>query len=610
MNGQNTINGLGVFAEKNKVFLYYSLYKRNSAIFKINASSDGFEFHKFLKAPEIRNEKNRKEVIKKCRHFQISQTDNQYLLTYVFSSSKQINLCLASSKDLISWKKINSVPNISENGMVVPNYKYGNQYVLFFGEDSLRVAFSDNLAFWKIYNKPLVTPFKDQSIDIANIFLTNKGILISYFLKETFNNNASYSLKTALFDKNDPRRLIWQTEKVIWKQPPEWEEKAVKPLGLINLNGQLISYWQSKDGIFALKLIPLEQTLKYKSFVPEVILERIRENPLLKPLIKHYWESKAVFNPAAFYEGGKVHLIYRAIGNGDTSVLGYATSRDGVNIDERLKEPIYTPREPFECGESQSSFCMLAYLSGGGGYGGCEDPRITKIGNRLYMTYVAHNGRNYPRIALTSIKTEDFLNRQWNWDKPVIISRPGVVDKNACLLPEKINNKFVIFHRIYPNILIDFVDDLDFDGETKYLKGEFAIKPRKDYWDSRKIGVGAPPLKTDDGWLLIYQAVGDYDSGRYKMGAMLLDLKNPTRVLARTNNPILEPIRSYENEGLKAGVVYPCGAVTLKDKLFVYYGGADTVVCAAVAPLNQFLDHLKYTGNASLTPLTISPFAN
>jgi hypothetical protein len=107
-----------------------------------------------------------------------------------------------------------------------------------------------------------------------------------------------------------------------------------------------------------------------------------------------------------------------------------------------------------------------------------------------------------------------------------------------------------------------------------------------------KVGCGPPPLKTKDGWLLIYQAVGACDESRYKIGAMLLDLKDPTKVLARTRSPILEPVAVYENEGFKAGVVYPCGAVIINDRLFVYYGGADTVVCVATAKLNNFLEQL------------------
>src|SRR5208283_1432620 len=79
-----------------------------------------------------------------------------------------------------------------------------------------------------------------------------------------------------------------------------------------------------------------------------LFLERFDGNPILKPDSKKRWETKAVFNPAAIYEGGKVHILYRAIGETDVSVLGYASSLDGLHINERLDEPVYIPREPFE----------------------------------------------------------------------------------------------------------------------------------------------------------------------------------------------------------------------------------------------------------------------
>jgi predicted GH43/DUF377 family glycosyl hydrolase len=334
-------------------------------------------------------------------------------------------------------------------------------------------------------------------------------------------------------------------------------------------------------------------------------LKRFDGNPILEPEPKHWWESKAVFNPGAIYEGGRVHMVYRAIGDSDISVFGYASSVDGFHIDERLHEAVYIPREPFEGAGSvypTTGYLQHTYVSGGV-WGGCEDPRLTKIDDRVFMTYVAFDGYSPPRVALTSIYINDFLAKNWRWKKPVLISPPGVVDKNACILPERINSKYVIFHRIFPDILVDFVDDLDFDGVSRWLKGEFRIRAHASYWDSRKVGAGAPPIKTKDGWLLICQGVGEGDPGRYKIGAKLLDLENPTRVLARTEEPILEPKAWYENEGWKSGVIYPCGAVVIKDRLLVYYGGADKVTCVASVKLDELLDHLVSVQEAA--PISI-----
>ena len=329
----------------------------------------------------------------------------------------------------------------------------------------------------------------------------------------------------------------------------------------------------------------------------KLTLDRFERNPILTPDGSRRWETKAVFNPAAIYENGKVHLLYRALGESDVSVLGYASSVDGLHISERLDKPAYIPREPFEGVNPSHPYIPEPtgiYVSGGGGMGGCEDPRMTRIDDRVYMTYVAYDGYSHPRVALSSIHIDDFLAHRWNWKKPVLISPPYIVDKNACILPEKINGKYVIFHRVFPDILIDLVDNLDFDGKTKFIVGQYKIPTRvlSSDWDSLKVGCGPPPIKTKEGWLLIYQAVGVSDRSRYKIGAMLLDLKDPTKVLARTRIPILEPSAVYENEGLKYGVVYPCGAVIINDRLFVYYGGADMVVCVATTKLNRFMENL------------------
>jgi predicted GH43/DUF377 family glycosyl hydrolase len=328
------------------------------------------------------------------------------------------------------------------------------------------------------------------------------------------------------------------------------------------------------------------------------VLVRYEGNPLLRPISNHPWESKAVFNPAAVYLDGCVHIIYRAIGDLDISSLGYAVSNDGFNISERLSRPVYVPRETFEgtaFPQSEPVDYTGLYTSGGGGYGGCEDPRITKIEDTIYMTYVAYDGCSPPRVALTSISVEAFLKRRWIWKKPVLISRPGITNKNACIFPEKIGGKFVIFHRVFPDICIDILENLDFDGESKWLETKYCIQPRQYFWDNRKVGAGATPIRTDKGWLLIYQAVDALDSCYfYNIGAMLLDINNPARVLARSKSPALSPQAEYELEGLKPGVVYPCGAVVINKVLFVYYGAADEFTCVAAAELNEFLDRLLH----------------
>jgi len=328
---------------------------------------------------------------------------------------------------------------------------------------------------------------------------------------------------------------------------------------------------------------------------------KAEENPIVGPKSESSWESLQTFNPAVLLENQKVHILYRAIGNDGISRIGYAMSENGIDIHERSSEPVFTFYSKFNDSEGVYPYSYLQYTSGGS-WNGSEDPRVTKLGDTVYMLFVAFDGWNFPRLAMTSIKLADFLAKRWKWGGVKVISPPGVIDKSGCMFPEKISGKYVIMHRIFPNILIDYVDSLDFKG-GQYLKGQYSIKVRKGHWDSRKIGAGAPPIRTEYGWLLIYYGVDDKNDSQYKIGAMLLDLERPEKVLYRSDQPILEPIEWYENEGNKAGVIYPCGAVVIKGNIFVYYGGADTVVCVATANLKQFLFSLMKTEKPKLSRL-------
>lgn len=600
MELNNTQTNLGVFGVGKKVYLVlrHSDQKRS---FFADESSDGFTFHKTAAAISILDKNSKPEDTTRIRLLRLTEHKGTYYLTYLLKLYKKEQLFLAESFDFKKWKKLGPVSRINNAGLLLP-IDNSDKFTLVYGGREIKISSSSDLIKWKTAKNPLIAAHSSlHSYEIGTAFAIDNKIAIVYFEKISFGSDESYLVKILFINQNQAVSQTAADIKLLWKMPEEFIHERLKPIGIVQLDNVLISYWVSKVGsIYAIPHKPLDKLRHVRSF-KQFFLNRLSTNPILKPVAKKFWESRAVFNPAALYDDGKIHIIYRAIGDLDTSVMGYANSRDGVNIDYRSAKPVYVPTQAFEMPNVSSPFPISPYMSGGGGYGGCEDPRIVKLDNKVYMTYVAYNGRDPPRVAFTSISLEDFRKENWNWQKPVLISAPGVVDKNACLLPEKINGKYVMFHRVFPDIHIDYLDDLNFDGETKWLKGEYKITPRKYAWDSRKLGVGAPPIKTKDGWLTIYQGVGDQDPGRYKMGAMLLDLKDPTKVSYRNDEPILSPDVNYENEGHKAGVVYPCGAVTLKDDLIVYYGGADTVVCAAKANLDSFVTNLKQG-----TPLVLS----
>jgi len=343
------------------------------------------------------------------------------------------------------------------------------------------------------------------------------------------------------------------------------------------------------------------------NYAPSRHFVRHDNNPIIEPREGNSWESKATFNPGVIFLDGGAHILYRAIGDNDMSVLGYARAGDGVTIDERSDEPVFVPKHKSDArADGLASGAPLAYNSGGGWNGGVEDPRLTRIGDRIYMTYTAFDGWGSLRMAMTSISVEDFAGKKWKWKKPVLISPEGEIHKNWGLFPEKINGKFAILTGIVPEIFVSYIDDIDnIEGVIKSDRPQGPQPGRKGHWDNIIRGAGSPPIKTKYGWLLFYHAMDRNDPNRYKLGAMLLDLNNPTKVLARASRPLLQPDEYYENHGFKGGVIYSCGAGIINDRLFVYYGGADTVVCVATADLDTFLKDLKETGHPSLQAVSL-----
>jgi predicted GH43/DUF377 family glycosyl hydrolase len=211
---------------------------------------------------------------------------------------------------------------------------------------------------------------------------------------------------------------------------------------------------------------------------------------------------------------------------------------------------------------------------------------------RIYMCYTAYDAKNPTRVALTSISVADFSQRQWNWAVPKLISPPRHHDKNACLFPEKINGKYAFFHRQQHMIWLDYSDDLNF-GENKWLGGKVIFRSEPHTWYSEKVGIGPPPIKTNQGWLLIFHGLSKEDL-KYRIGTMLLDLNRPEHILSILPYPILEPDAVYENQGLRLGTVFVCGAVELGNNIYLYYGGADQNVCVASISRDTLLHELEH----------------
>ncbi|HBG27208.1 MAG: glycosidase [Planctomycetes bacterium GWF2_41_51] len=330
-------------------------------------------------------------------------------------------------------------------------------------------------------------------------------------------------------------------------------------------------------------------------------LTRYENNPILSPNSVNAWENLVTTNPAAWYDSdiGEVKLIYRAAGDDDKHYvhLGLATSKNGYDFVRKNGKPIVSPIKDVGAG------CI-------------EDPRVIKMDGCYYITFAFRPfapgkywipedlrkysppvlNNSYPRflrenLSGTGLLVSPDLNE---FTYAGMLTNPSFDDRDVIIFPEKIKGKYVTLHRPmewcgkqygtdYPAMWIAFSDDLLGWKDIKLLaKGKYD-------WE-QKIGGSTPPIKTKDGWLVIYHAVGK--DRFYRVGAMLLDLENPMKILHRSPDWLLQPEKTYETQGLYNGVIFPCGNVVIDGKLFVYYGGADKYVGLATCELDELLDYL------------------
>jgi predicted GH43/DUF377 family glycosyl hydrolase len=408
---------------------------------------------------------------------------------------------------------------------------------------------------------------------------TKKGWLVLYSHMQKYGSpDVVFGVEALLLDLKNPRKIIGRTKGPFMVSETHYEHTGlvphiVFPSGAVIRKNNLEVYYGAADTHCCFATINLDNLLKAMMDEDGLTnaIKRFPGNPIITPRPGVAWEEKGTLNATAIYLQDKFHILYRAVDKDNKSTVGYASSKDGLSIDERLASPIYVPRADFE-------------------NKGCEDSRIMKLGTDIYMLYTAYDGST-PRVAITYISEKDFLARKWDkWVMPEAITPPGIPNKDASILTEKINGKYMLFHRVGESICADFVSSLDFSKE-KIDECIEIIDPRRGMWDGNKVGIAAPPIKTKSGWLLFYHGVSW--STTYRVGAVLLDLKNPTVVKARTATPIFEPIEEYERKGIINNVVFPCGLVKKGEELYMYYGGGDFVSGVATMKIADILKMLK-----------------
>ena len=300
-------------------------------------------------------------------------------------------------------------------------------------------------------------------------------------------------------------------------------------------------------------------------------LGRLATNPLVRPSDISFVRASGTFNPGVTVDraSDRVVLLVRVFEEASRrSLLGVALSADGEHIDEVWDRPAVARDAPYETW-------------------GVEDARITYFADekRYAITYTGYS-RDGPRVCL--ITTDDLLSpSRYRRHGPRLAGE----NKNCVILPEKIDGQYVILHRPMPRMVCVRVSSLEEDWP---VDGVPLVGPRPNTWRSSRVGAGAPPVRTDIGWLFPFHGATTIEEGNvYSMGWCVLDLKKPEKVLYVSDSPALTPEAPYEIElnaipqvdmaNFRTGVrvVFPQGLVERGENFLVYYGAADVSVAGA-----------------------------
>lgn len=319
------------------------------------------------------------------------------------------------------------------------------------------------------------------------------------------------------------------------------------------------------------------------------------------------FENLSTFNPGIYQDGKTVHMFYRALDKKFYSCIGYARFEGPTKLVERWKKPYLSPK--YKCEKK-----------------GIEDPRVVKIKDTFYMTYVAHDGINalisysYGKDlfkmkrggVISSGLKYDFLGKLFSYSKlkdqyyffksyykDMVARNVKVWNKDGFFFPEKIHGKFALVHRILPDIQVIYFDNFEQIKTKKYWKeyfknlSDYVVLENKHWFEARNVGGGCPPIKTKKGWLLIYHGVEPMNKGRvYHACAALVDLKNPTKLIAKLPYPLFSPSEDFEKSGHVHNVVFPTGTAQFKDSLYIYYGTADKYTAVASVNLKELIKEL------------------
>jgi predicted GH43/DUF377 family glycosyl hydrolase len=338
----------------------------------------------------------------------------------------------------------------------------------------------------------------------------------------------------------------------------------------------------------------------------------VKKEGILLKKTDHEFENEGVLNPAVIREGDSVHLFYRAVQQGGSSSIGYCRMDGPLTVAERWDKPIMVPEFEYESH-------------------GVEDPRIVKINDLYYLTYTAYDGINAQGALAISTDLKKFEKRGiiappfsyvefvyfldtgervndkyyrnhkfYYQQKDIAIEKKILLwDKDIVFFPRRINGKLCFLHRIRPGIQIASVNnikDLTKEFWKKYfvgLKEHIVIDPCNNKHESKYVGGGCPPIETESGWLLIYHGIEETDTGLiYSACAALLNLDDPSKVIARLPYALFSPEHDWELKGKVNNVVFPSGTALFGDTLYIYYGAADAQIACASLSLSALINEL------------------
>ncbi|MDB5004887.1 MAG: pesticidal protein Cry7Aa [Mucilaginibacter sp.] len=313
------------------------------------------------------------------------------------------------------------------------------------------------------------------------------------------------------------------------------------------------------------------------------------------------FENEGVLNPAIVKEGNTVHLFYRAVRKGNISTIGYCKLDGPLKITTRLIAPLLSPEHDYE-------------------KHGMEDPRIVKIDELYYLSYIAFDGNDALGAVATSTDLQHFTKQGiivpqlkcGEFDKLAkgnadIIERyrrdygnPDIImmDKDVVFFPRRINGKLTFLHRIKPDIQIVAVNNLDEltdDFWKDYITNlKYNILLTSKYLhEISYVGSGCPPIETAHGWLIIYHGVEHLNEGyKYSACAALFDLDNPQKEIARLPYALFSPDQDYELAGDVDNVCFPTGTALFDDMLYIYYGAGDDIIACASVSLSALVAEL------------------